>query len=488
MPSNIKIYKLDNAHIYNDGESLNLNRRGRRQLSEVLSKKLSGLVETTLFQQQFKDFLPPAGSQEESRVRIHIRDREIVVQKLNRDGDLVGASITVNLDDFEEDKDHDEVEGINQDILAKANRIYLKQRSDAHTHRSRTASPISLSGRAYTHHRGRDDDRRAYRREGCHSDTSGRGVRIESISPSSSPARINRRTSAPSAPLNHPNHRTTLNPRPFKVSTDAGLQAPVTNNPGAFTVTTTPGSQQRPAVRSGNPGITSTASTPVVPPITTSTATPNTPIITSIPPQPEAITTPHPQPVKSDWSISSEHFQTLIELSKILSDQGESEEYSKHMDDKFMTVPKDIRNEIFFEQFLFVDPSKYSNPWPIGERLFKGEEKAWNECRSDAIRQYLLFTLALDLGDVQSSNLPPEFLDRFEKFPEKDKDEFLTQLNHIQPRVNNLQDAWSASVTNKQRSKALLRTVQKRGAQYNHHQHRQYVEALIKEMEVRAKH
>jgi hypothetical protein len=178
-----------------------------------------------------------------------------------------------------------------------------------------------------------------------------------------------------------------------------------------------------------------------------------------------------------NWSIASEHFQTLIDLSEKLNKWGGSRQYPKFLDELFMEkVPEEIRNKIYFQTFLLVDELQHPEHLRprIGEWVFRGNVEAQNECRSIAIRQYLLHTLACDFASVPGNTLPQELLDRFNRFAEADKQKFATQLGHIHAQVK-LEDT---SVTNRERGEALLRAVQKRAGEYTQRLTRQYVDAL----------
>lgn len=190
--------------------------------------------------------------------------------------------------------------------------------------------------------------------------------------------------------------------------------------------------------------------------------------------------------------IPSENYDTLIELSQALaaSDLWGSTHFPGELKQEFMKLPETVRNAIYYQTYLLVDPLEAIDPWPIGQRLFEGianSELAVNLCRSHAIRHFLLHTLGGDFANADGKFPPAELTRRFSRLPEEDKSAVYTQLEYVQPKGDDYKGPAHAfagvdrlSVTNQERSIAINRVTLDRTAEYHRHHYREGIKMLEK--------
>jgi hypothetical protein len=180
----------------------------------------------------------------------------------------------------------------------------------------------------------------------------------------------------------------------------------------------------------------------------------------------------------------------LIHLSETLSSEqfSGSQYYPGDLKEQFMAMPENIRNAIYYQTYLLLDPLEAHDPWPIGQKLFEGNtvlDSASNLCRAHAIRHLLMHTLASDFAQIEGKKPPEELLRRFYQLPEEDQNAVLTQLEFIQPKGDDYRGPAHAfagrdhlSVTNQERSIAISRVTLDRIAEYHRHHYRQQTEQM----------
>lgn len=460
MSCKISASDIKNIHLYNgttDSHELKLCRTHRSQLSHLLVKKLDALVTTTLFQSQFKDFLPRPDSDEEVHVKIHITESQLIVQKLDHEGAMV-QSKTIDLKRIRDlDNDIHEVQEINQTILHKANTIYQKHLNERH--RKDSASPLGDRTSRYRsgrRHRSRSPfsvDRKSNRDRSF----SPRLRRASSLSPrkNSDLHRHQRKThsSLPVSPLG--------SPRQGADSADESTPD-LSHSSDTIKSTASLSNQCQPSKRESERSARETRNE-------------------------KDVLKAHPS--EDIPSIQPAEFDQLMASSQALSadDKWGSTHFLTEDKEKFMKLPEAIRYAIYYQTYLLVDPSEFSTPWPIGQTLFEATspETAMNLCRAHAIRHFLLHTLAIDFASLQGNTPSPELLRRFNMLPEEDKMAVYEQLGYLQtsgPSYKGAAYAFSAndhfSATNKQRATAIARVASDRIAGYHRHHYRTVTQAM----------
>ncbi len=197
-----------------------------------------------------------------------------------------------------------------------------------------------------------------------------------------------------------------------------------------------------------------------------------------------------PRLPEAKTSILPVEHDELIRLSEALSSEqfSGSQYYSGDLKEQFMAMPENIRNAIYYQTYLLIDPLGAHDPWPIGQKLFEGStvlDSASNLCRAHAIRHLLMHTLASDFANIEGKKPPEELLRRFYQLPEEDQNAVFTQLEFIQPKGDDYRGPAHAfagqdhlSVTNQERSIAISRVTLDRIAEYHRHHYRQQMEQI----------
>ncbi len=511
MSSKISASDVNNIHIYNGDKNpheLGLCQRHRSELSHMVAEKLDELVASKLFQSQFKEFLPSPDSQENVKVKIHIKDREISVQKLDERGKGTGNSKKIHLDRIGVDRaEIEEAEAVNQSILKQANKIYQDHLSEP-KHRKRRAPSLNRRTSHYEHRRGphrRDASRSHFRNENRPSYyRSERGRRSRSIErhahrhhyrdhsvseerhdrPSPSRERYEHHRGR----TYHPHSASpTLVHRYPGISFETDLHHKKRRKPPKHT-------HQNPEPNITPPKIETTTLT------NPSNPGPNIPLPrTELSPLPKPLTS-NEQPIRNEIlsethlpqlsAITSMDFDRMIHLSRQLSapDTWGSPHFSDRLREEFIKLPESIRNAIYYETYLLDDPTRYEDPWPIGEKLFLGIKDAQNLCRANAIEHFLLGTLSIDFANVKEEKVPPpELLRRFGQLSERDKQAVYTRLFFIQPKGPDYLGPAHAfaggdrlSVTNRERGKAIQGVIEGKIQEYHNHLTREQMKGVIK--------
>jgi hypothetical protein len=487
MSSTIHTSDIKNVHIFNESsKELKLCKKHREKLCHDLADQIDDLVASRLFQTRFSQFLP--ASDEEVNVRIRITGDRIRVQELDQNGRNIGRAKTVDLSEAIEgleDEDLDEAQSINQEILEKASGIYrqhLRERGRRHGH---SVSP--LRGRAsYVEPKRRERHREASRDR----------------SESSSPVRHRHHTA-------HEAHE----PRRRHPSAPSSSRG---QNPDAIEPEMVLGRVPPPVPRT-NP-TPPTRVEEAQPPVLTATPAP-TPTPTPIPrivepPRPEAneqirelqsqkgelqqrlaqVTAENELlkalPPEEKISVSQADYKKMINISQALSQQENagSRHFPVHLKEEFMALPENIRNAIYYQTYLLIDPLEAKDPWPIGQRLFEGntyDDSASNESRAHVVRHFLMHTLATEFAQAEWKRPPQELLNRFYQLPEMDQRAVYTQLEYIQPKGSDYRGPGHAfagqdhlSVTNRERSEAIHRAINDRIAEYHRYHYRQTIEEM----------
>lgn len=478
MPSTINASDIKNVHIFNhSSKELGLCKKHREELCDSLVDQIDDLVASRLFQSKFRQFLP--ASDEEVNVRIRITGDRIKVQEIDEDGRTIGRPKEIDLlevIDGLKDQDLDEAESINKGILETANGIYrhhLRERGRRHDH---SVSP--LRGRA-SHVEPRRKER--------HRDEASRD-RSESPSPvrykhPTVHEHRRRHRSAPSKARSH-----------SPVAVESELELGHDPSPTPRTNPTPPRHEEQPIQTERNPIID--------------------PPRISEPPRSEAIeqirelqgqkaelqqrlaqlTTENKflkeLPSEQQISVSQADYDKMNHLSQALSqeDHSGSSHFPTHLKEEFMALPENVRNAIYYQTYLLVDPLEASDPWPIGQRLFEGnthDDSASNESRAHVVRHFLMHTLATEFAQAEWKRPPQELLNRFYQLPEMDQRAVYTQLEYIQPKGPDYRGPGHAfagqdhlSVTNQERSVAIRRAILDRIAEYHRHHYRQRIEEM----------
>lgn len=204
-----------------------------------------------------------------------------------------------------------------------------------------------------------------------------------------------------------------------------------------------------------------------------------------------ALATSIPSPTSD---LSREDYVRLSDIANRLENEANksSLEIPPPLLAEFNNVAHPVRNAIFYQTYLLINPSRLTHPWPIGEDLFLGrsEMKAENSLRAYAIRHYLIHSLATDFAKSNALAPPQELLNRFHALPYQERQAVLLQLCYVQQR-NATQDALKIAehafygthqqiATNEQRSQALDRTLINSVANY-HREHFDAYEELVAE-------
>ncbi len=466
MPSTINASDIKNIHIFNhSSKELGLCKKHHEELRRSLVDQIDDLVSSRLFQTKFRQFLP--GADEEVNVRIRITGNRIKVQEIDEDGLNIGRAKEVDLleviDDLD-DEDLDKADAINKEILETADGIYrhhLRERGRRHHHHS--VSPLR-----------------------------GRASRLEPRDRSESPS-----------PMRH-KHPTVHEPRRTHQSAPSSVRNHNTNAvESELELSRNPSStrQTNPISPRREEETVRTAPNPVF----------DTPRI-SEPPRFEtneqirelqgqkaelqqrlAQVTAENEflkevPLEEKISVSQADHEKMIHLSQALSqgDHSGSTHFPAHLKEEFMALPEDVRNAIYYQTYLLIDPP--SDSWPIGQRLFEGNtlnDSAANECRAQVIRHFLMHTLATDFAQAEWKRPPQELLNRFYELPEMDQRAVYAQLEYIQPKGPDYRGPGHAfagqdhlSVTNQERSVAIRRAILDRIAEYHRHHYHQMIEAM----------
>ncbi|MBS0603791.1 MAG: hypothetical protein JSS60_02005, partial [Verrucomicrobia bacterium] len=494
MSSNVSASDVRNVHIHSRRDrDIALCRSHREQLGRDISGDINDLVATTLFQAHFNDFLPPH-EDDEIDVNIHVTEDTITVRSLD------GRTKTIALDDLHEDIS--EVEEINAEIIRKANGIYRECMDDTH-HASRSHS--SLRGRAstrefHTHERGRShspvrtrhthslspvSSRRAHRRDDTtrreHDlsvDAQAKLLREEAErlrrQSASNPrlaeklARVEEKLRALEQKLGIP---TPVTPPELEARIDAlfdrlervETQIDILKAPRPVPETTLH-TEELQRLRQEKTELESRLSQ----------VSSENEVLKA------RLATPPPD-------ISDDHFDRLITISENLATDinKSSTTFPADLQAEFNMLPETVRNAIYYQTYLLVDPTGLPNPWQVGEKLFQGqpvqgtELSAQNLCRSHSIRYYLLHALATEFAKSPGDEPSQKLLDRFNRLPKEDREWVLIQLQFVQQRkggddtLQTAHDAFyglnSKTATNQERSAALVRSLLERVAEYHRH-------------------
>lgn len=559
MSSNISTSDLKDVHIFNGRRSqeLGLCRRHRQELRNAIYDELDDLVNTRLFQSQFKNFLP--GSDEEVRVKIRITGHDIIVQEVNESGRNVGPSQKINLNDIEDlDKqDIEEAKEINRAILEKADQIYkdhlrefgrgtrspfpLSGRTSTiergnRSARSLSPSPSELRGRTRTQEeqsRSRKRRRHDYERspsqdtafeerdrtrENSHSYDRDSGIRrrgdtrsleqlgenrskqnrLEERSTSVSPSRFSEnhehmrsrseyQNNQQLDPVSFPPRSTVRNP--LSVETDVAILRSNLNGLKKEAKSNSQIAQKLSKLEEQLKTLEQKIGTPS--PLGVSDRK-----IELLEEQLEEVLSENKILKANPSSISAPlvnryHFDLLIQLIHELSsvDVSGSTHFPDSIKDKFMELPEGIRNAVYYQTYLLVDPKEaVEDPWPIGQRLFQGTDSTLNMenlSRSHVLRHFLLHSLGSDFANAPEKTPPPELLNRFNQLPEEDRDAVLMQLEFIQPKGPDYRGPAHAfigsdrlSVTNQERGIAFNRVNLDRVSEYHRHHQRERIAAI----------
>jgi hypothetical protein len=485
MSSKISTSDIRNVHIYNrrtNPSEFKLCQKHRLELSDSIAGKLDQLVATKFFQNQFKDFLPNHGSNEEVHVRIRITDRHIIVQEIDEHGVGIGQSQKVNLNDVEplETEDIDDADHINQSILRKANRIYQDHLSESR-YRGRSVPPLRGRAERYKHSRHRERSPFPKRQRLSDYSKSERDEHERSVfhSPERRSHKSHARAHSASPTFSHRHGRMQRKKNNVPSSVETELDLFDSKFERLRAIETAMGTQHP----------SSTAIAPSVKELRRLKILKRDleRQLETISAENEVLKVHLP---KMTSSISSEDFDALMQLSQTLSatDLSGSTHFPGELKEKFTELSEAIRNAIYYQTYLLIDPLEALDPWPIGQKLFEGaasSESAMNLCRSHAIRHFLLHTLASDFSSVEGKFPPPELIRRFEQLPEEDKSSVYTQLEFIQPKGHDYKGPAHAfagidrlSVTNQERSIAIHRMIFDRIAEYHRYRYREDIKAI----------
>jgi hypothetical protein len=527
MSSIISTSDIRNVHIYkekNRSHELDLCRRHQRELCESISNKINKLVTTKLFQSQFKDFFPAANSDEGIHVKIRITTDSIILRKIDKDGHVLGNSQKINfnqLDDLETEG-IEEAAHLNQSILKKANRIYQDHLRENRDHGQ---SPSPLRGRSLHREDNSRRDRSAF------SESPYRSRRDESRHPRSPeikdldddsddqldgrrPAHHDRSESPPlrrrhshfesrndrsperdfhreSDPHIH-RRRRSESPSPRRHSHFESLHLESDYHVEKRSRSDLPPSrrQSHHDGRRARPPL----STDLTPEELIRRRTHEIELerkLREVSIENESLKGRLAPPT---CSVLSADFDKLIDLSNTLSSQfSTSIHFQSDLKEEFMTLPEAIRNAIYYQTYLLVDPAQANDPWPIGKKLFEGNSvptnsmrqdiRAENLCRAHAIRHFLLHSLASDFAQIGGKTPSPELLNRFNQLPEEDKEAVYIQLEYVLPGSSRNPVRAFAGVdrldaTNQERSIAIHRVTLDRIAEYHRHHSREQINAI----------
>ncbi len=100
----------------------------------------------------------------------------------------------------------------------------------------------------------------------------------------------------------------------------------------------------------------------------------------------------------------------------------------------FDTLPESERNTIFYHTYLLADPVGAQTLWRVGEKTFLSEpiegslSPEPNSLRAEAIRHYLLHSLAAEFAKAEGNTPPEHLIARFEILSPADQQSILIQL------------------------------------------------------------